>query len=100
MQKDMENEKRSCPRGMPPLRTAEMLEVNDDPAQILDVLTRSEQEAEPRGAEIDVGRFAYESPPASLSADDLDRLLADAADEVKATTEMERDVHEHNGSNK
>lgn len=97
----MGNEKTSSDRGLslfgPNQGLTDASEVNDDPAQILDVLTLSEQETEPCGADIDVARFVYEAPvDATIGTDVLDRLLAEAESEVFATTAKERERHEYN----
>lgn len=98
MHEQMSNEKVNCNRGFtsygPKLRPVDVSDVNDDPAQILDVLTYSERDCELCGADIDVASFVYDEPTVAIvNADVFDRLLADAG--MDYLTKKERDRHEH-----
>lgn len=100
-------DEQSCLQGVhpfgPQLPRVGAIEVNDDPAQILDVLTLSEQEGEQSGAEIDVARFVYEPTEFSLGSDALDQLFADSLEDLPdelanlfTKDKKERDLNEHN----
>lgn len=104
MRTHMGNENASYQQGGSPfgpqLPAADVSAVNDDPAQILDVLTLSERETEHSGVDIDVSRFAYGTSEFSLGDHTLDQLLADSAESLSAEPslplEKECDPHEHN----
>lgn len=51
-------------------------DVNDDPAQILDVVTLSEQEKEHNGVIIQLDRYVYDPAELSLGESVLNEILA------------------------